>query len=80
VALCAAQFIVIVNHPNGDAAPTDDDRKLVGLLQVQAQVMRANFHDYVIVGCNGTYWSMRLHKGTACHCGRQEYIKNAPPV
>ena len=69
----ALKFVIIVNHPSGDAAPTDDDRRLISQLQAQSQIMKIEFYDYVIVA-RDMYWSMTIQDGTACRCGHQNEI------
>jgi DNA repair protein RadC len=72
----AKKFIVIVNHVNSDATPTEADKKAIQKLQVDCQTLsfKPEFQDYIIVGDKNTYWSMSTQDGTACHCGCQEYF------
>lgn len=71
----AKRFIVLINHPNGDSTPTDDDIKLMKKFQNDAAVLSYHpfFADFIIVG-KKSYYSMATNDGTACHCGHQEYI------
>lgn len=50
-------FIVIHNHPSGDAKPSPQDRAMMALLREQAAVMQRLMLDFIIVGQEG-YWSM----------------------
>ena len=73
----AKRFIVLINHPTGDATPTDDDTKLMRKLQSDADVLsyKPFFADFIVVG-KKSYFSMATNDGTACHCGHQEYMPN----
>ena len=68
-------FIVLsyrVNATN-DPAPTEADRRLIDDLTTLSRMMGSDFDNYVIT--SGTqYWSMKNQNGTACHCGKQDYI------
>ncbi len=73
----AKRFIVLINHPSGDATPTDDDIKLMKKFQSDSDVLsyKPFFADFIVVG-KKSYFSMATNDGTACHCGHQEYIPN----
>ncbi len=73
----AKRFIVLINHPNGEATPTDDDIKLMKKFQNDAAVLSYQpfFADFIVVG-KKSYFSMSTNDGTSCHCGHQEYIPN----
>jgi len=67
------RFVLMTNHTNGDATPTEEDRKLISDLQIKTKVLdEIEFFDYVIVA-GDHYWSMNVQNGTACHCGQQHY-------
>ena len=69
----AKSVILLTNHINGDATPTDADRKLIERIHTAiAPLRRVSLRDYVIVG-DGHYWSMTVQDGTACHCGQQHH-------
>ena len=70
----AKRFIFLTTRPGDDPSPTEEDKRLIGTLQVQAQIMNnADFDNYMIAS-GDQYWSMKQHNGTACHCGAQDYI------
>ncbi len=71
----AERFITLTNHTTGDATPTEGDLKLMKRLERVAEVLEADFYDYVIVA-GDHYWSMTVKNGKACHCGQQHYISN----
>lgn len=66
----AKRFIVVTNHLNDDACPTEGDKELIKRLERLTEVLEADFADYVIVA-GDSYWSMNVQNGTACHCGQQ---------
>lgn len=67
------RFVLMTNHTNGDATPTEADRQLISDLQVKVKVLdEVEFFDYVIVA-GDHFWSMTTQDGTACHCGQQHY-------
>lgn len=71
----AKRFVVLINHPNGNATPTDDDLKLLKKFESDSQILSYHpfFADFIVVG-KKSYYSMATNDGTACHCGHQEYI------
>lgn len=70
------KFVLMTNHTNNDATPTEADRKLITDLQIKTKVLdEIEFFDYVVVA-DDHYWSMTQQNGTACHCGQQCYWKN----
>jgi DNA repair protein RadC len=71
----AKKFILLINHPSGDATPTEDDLTLMRTLQMDANLLsfKPQFADYIVVGAK-SYFSMATNDGTACKCGHQEYI------
>jgi DNA repair protein RadC len=62
----AKKFILILNHPNGDPQPTEEDLKLMRALIVDSNALsfRPSFADYIIIGA-GKYFSMSVDQGTA---------------
>ena len=72
----AKKFILILNHPSGDATPTKEDVKLMKKLQMDSELLsfKPCFADYIIVGSK-SYFSMATNDGTACRCGHQEYFE-----
>lgn len=69
----AERIVILTNHINDGATPTEEDLKLIKRLDRVAEALEVNFYDYVIVAGNH-YWSMTSQNGTACHCGQQHYI------
>jgi DNA repair protein RadC len=55
----AYAFILMHNHPSGDPAPSEGDRKVTRRLGEAAQIMDVPFLDHVIVGDAGRYFSFR---------------------
>ena len=43
-------FILVHNHPSGDPAPSDADRRLTLRIVSAAQILQVKFHDHVIIG------------------------------
>lgn len=62
-------FILIHNHPSGNATPSFKDREIMQTLKEQSGVMKIKFVDFIIVG-EGCYWSMVKE-------GLEEYVKEA---
>lgn len=46
-------FAVVHNHPSGDPAPSDADKRLTNRLKEGAQILGLNFVDHVIIGLPG---------------------------
>lgn len=46
----AFAFILVHNHPSGDPAPSDADRRLTIRIADAARLMQVNFSDHVIIG------------------------------
>lgn len=71
----ATRYILINYRVNAlsDPAPTDADKALIDTLLMQSKVMEADLSNYVIFA-GEHYWSTRQQNGTACHCGKQNYI------
>lgn len=51
------RFILIHNHPSGNAEPSLSDMKAMQALHAQSRVMDIAFLDFIIVA-EGGYWSM----------------------
>ena len=49
----ARGFILVHNHPSGDAAPSQDDVYFTHALEAAASIVRVNFVDHIIVGARG---------------------------
>lgn len=62
----AKYFILIHNHPSGEAKPSDDDKEIIKTLQDYLEIKRVKLKplDFIIVGDmeidkkNKKYWSM----------------------
>jgi DNA repair protein RadC len=52
----AAALVFVHNHPSGDPAPSDEDRKLTRDLVWSAQLLMIHVLDHIIIG-NNTYFS-----------------------
>lgn len=50
-------FILIHNHPSGQATPSVEDTAVMNMLREQSKVMNKYFLDFIIVG-EKEYWSM----------------------
>jgi DNA repair protein RadC len=46
----AYAFILVHNHPSGDPAPSDADRRLTVRIAEAARLMQVNFSDHIIIG------------------------------
>lgn len=55
----AVCFILVHNHPSGDPAPSEADRRLTGKLVSLSQLMNLPLLDHVIIGENGAFFSFR---------------------
>ena len=63
--LCgAAQFVVVHNHPSGNAKPSSEDEIITKRLQEAAKLIGIEFSDHIIIG-DGCYWSFR-EEGKIC--------------
>lgn len=71
----AKRFIILINHPSGEATPTEEDLQLMRALQADSHVLsfKPLFADFITVGSN-SYFSMAMNDGSACKCGHQEYV------
>lgn len=49
----APAFIVVHNHPSGDAEPSPDDRKLTKELQAAAKTLQLSLLDHLVIGADG---------------------------
>jgi DNA repair protein RadC len=55
--LSNSKYIVLIhNHPGGESAPSDEDRKTVEVLMKQAAIKNHYILDFIIVGAGG-FWS-----------------------
>jgi DNA repair protein RadC len=54
VAVASAAYAILVmhNHPSGEPAPSDADRRFTRLLAEAGKVLRIEVHDHVIIGHN----------------------------
>jgi DNA repair protein RadC len=52
-------LLVAHNHPSGDPAPSEDDVAITSRLEAAAAVLDFSFHDHLIVGEEGRYYSFR---------------------
>jgi DNA repair protein RadC len=46
----AYAFVLVHNHPSGDPAPSDADRRLTVRMAEAARLLQVNFSDHVIIG------------------------------
>ena len=69
----ASYVVLLTNHPDFGAAPTEEDRKLIWRAQEALKLVEIQLTDYVIVS-DKHYWSMTRQDGTACRCGAQHYM------
>jgi len=51
----ASGFIVVHNHPSGDATPSDHDRDITQALKVAAATVGVRFLDHLIIGDSAPY-------------------------
>ncbi len=52
-------ILVAHNHPSGDPSPSEDDVAMTKRLEAAATVLDLSFHDHLIVGEDGRYYSFR---------------------
>lgn len=58
---CAAYgFVLMHNHPSGDPAPSDADRRMTRRLKEAGEMLGINLIDHVIAG-DATHFSFREH-------------------
>jgi DNA repair protein RadC len=50
IAANAAAFVVMHNHPSGDASPSEMDRRFTHRIREGATIMQIAFFDHIIVG------------------------------
>jgi len=50
-------FILIHNHPSGNAEPSDADKDVMKMLKEQSSIMNCVMLDFIIVG-DDAYWSL----------------------
>jgi len=51
----ASAVIVAHNHPHGDLLPSDEDKKVTGMLQEAANILKLEFLDHIIFNSKGYY-------------------------
>ncbi len=57
--MCSAVMIVILhNHPSGDPAPSEEDRKITRQVEKGAQLLGLTLADHIVIGDN-RYYSFR---------------------
>lgn len=66
VSMSAASFIMVHNHPSGDASPSMADRKTTGIIEEAATLMDIPMTDHIIMG-KGQFYSFKA--------GQTSYIK-----
>lgn len=54
----AVMFILLHNHPSGDATPSDDDLRITRRIEKGAQILQLDFVDHIIIGDN-QYFSFK---------------------
>ncbi|MAG44829.1 hypothetical protein CL633_02980 [bacterium] len=55
-------MILLHNHPSGDPAPSDNDLKMIKLVQKTAKLLDTDFIDFIIIGDDGKFWSWRFEE------------------
>lgn len=60
VKLSAASFIMVHNHPTGDARPSVQDKRVTQIIDQAGQLMDIHVTDHVIIGKN-QYYSFKEH-------------------
>lgn len=55
VSMSAASFIMVHNHPSGDAMPSRADRKTTGIIEEAAKMMDIPMTDHIIMGKDEFY-------------------------
>lgn len=48
----SVKFILIHNHPSGDATPSPSDIELTKEILKGAEILRLNFLDHIVIGNN----------------------------
>ena len=54
----AVMFILLHNHPSGDATPSDDDLRITRRIEKGAQILQLDLVDHIIIGDN-QYFSFK---------------------
>lgn len=57
--LGASAIILIHNHPSGDPAPSVNDKSVTQRISSIAKDIDIYFHDHIILGKNGNYYSFK---------------------
>jgi DNA repair protein RadC len=60
----AASIILIHNHPSGDPSPSDEDRRLTGVIRDIGKMFQIPLTDHIIIG-RGTFYSFERGKVTS---------------
>ena len=58
--LGAVSFIMVHNHPTGDASPTQEDAAVTERLRQAGELMGINLVDHIVIG-EGNYYSFTEH-------------------
>lgn len=53
----ASAVIFVHNHPSGDPAPSEEDRRITARLEQVGDILGIPLLDHVIMGSNGSYYS-----------------------
>lgn len=54
--------ILLHNHPSGDPTPSENDLKMIKLVQKTAKLLDTDFIDFIIIGDDGKFWSWRFEE------------------
>ena len=57
----AVMFVMLHNHPSGDATPSEDDMHITYRISKGAQILELQLVDHIIIGDN-QYYSFKEHK------------------
>ena len=55
------KFILVHNHPSGDASPSKEDIALTQDVINAAALFSIRVHDHIIIGKGGTHFSLRTN-------------------
>ncbi len=75
----ASGFVLVHNHPSGEAFPSDADRSVIDKVRVLAQFHDIQMIDFMVVGQN-CYWSLFEEEGKLYQLGRLSRRETPPTV
>ena len=61
----ARQCVILHNHPSGNASPSEEDRETARRLVEVGKLLDIPMVDFIVIGDDGHYWSMRGGYGRA---------------